>query len=1177
MIFKVKNQAYAFIYLGLLFGLIPLSGSAQLPLAPGVQKKILLKEYAPFWTLPAEDDLLPHTLRLMSLRTGQVVPDSMYKLEDKRIVWTAPVTALPLPVEISYRLFPEWLTRARQHLYPLPKDSSSSGIPPGRVYTPYQEANTLVNFRKTTYSGSFSRGIAAGNRQDLALQSSFNLQLAGDLGDGMEILAAISDAQLPLQPEGNSIQLRDFDRIFVQLSRAGKQLTAGDIDMKPDEDPHFLRYFNRLQGVQYRQKYEAGNLRVASAIARGRFVRYPLLPEEGNQGPYPLRGGDGERFIVILAGTEKVFLNGQLLQRGFDQDYIMDYNRGEITFMPRRPVTRESRIVAEYEYASQDFLRSVVALDATRETKKMRAYTHIYSLQDSRNPGPGLNLSEQDAYLLRTAGDDPEKALISGIQRQEDFSPARVFYALRDTLNACGGRDSVLVYSTDPANAIYTARFAFVGEGKGSYTLSSSQSANERIYQWAGTDPFTCTPRGDYEPVIKIEPPRQQQMAVLGQIWSPDPQTSLRSEIAFSRLDLNRLSQSDTGDDFGWAAFADFKKKYVLAPVPNGWNLTLGSTMEVLSHNFRPVNPYRNPEFLRDWSLAGFQGIGSTTPASELHATFSARLEQPGIGALSYSLQSFMRKSLYRGRLHQLQWDLKPGNWLFRGGAQLNFADQEGESARFLRPMLELGKIFPRIGNWRFSAILEGESNRRNLPGMDSLTGTSFAFYRYQLSLESPEKEAWQWQARFMQRSDYLPLTGGWISGPNARDFSVSGRWQKQRTRLQGILNYRQLESKIPVAQPTGGVFLGRIESTLQVLQGLIRSNTVYESGTGQEPKREFTFIKVAPGEGTYIWLDSIYNNDGVIQFYEMEIAPFADQADYIRISAIGSSFVRSTYSSINQSLHLEPARLVKDSKSTLARGLARISGQLSWRLQYKHLIMPEMPLPIRNPFDINLLDSALISLNTGIRQMIIFNRANPRWELQWARNQTDNKLLQAAGFETRRLEENTIQIRWNLSGEWTFRPQYGFGHRGNNSEAYSARDVYIAFHRAEAQVAWLPGPRLRWQGKYRYQSEKNTLPQAPDRADTHEYGIESTFNPAPNTALQLRSSLVNIRYTGNPRSPVGFALLNGLQAGSNILWEISLDRQIARGMQLRFGYEGRKTGSNTVAHIGRAQITAVF
>ena len=228
---KVKNTAYTVIYMSLFVWLVPLSGSTQPSPTPTIQKKILVNEYAPFWSLPSEDALLPHTIRLRAGGTDLVIPDSMYKVEDNRIIWTAPIAALPLPLEISYRIYPEWLARMKQHLGQPPPDSGGTGVFPGRVYTPYQEASTLINFRKTAYSGSFSRGFSAGNRQDLALQSSFNLQLAGDLGDGMEILAAISDAQLPLQPEGNSLQLRDFDRIFVQLSRAGKQLTAGDLDL----------------------------------------------------------------------------------------------------------------------------------------------------------------------------------------------------------------------------------------------------------------------------------------------------------------------------------------------------------------------------------------------------------------------------------------------------------------------------------------------------------------------------------------------------------------------------------------------------------------------------------------------------------------------------------------------------------------------------------------------------------------------------------------------------------------------------------------------------------------------------------------------------------------------------------------------------------------------------------
>jgi hypothetical protein len=57
----------------------------------------------------------------------------------------------------------------------------------------------------------------------------------------------------------------------------------------------------------------------------------------------------------------------------------------------------------------------------------------------------------------------------------------------------------------------------------------------------------------------------------------------------------------------------------------------------------------------------------------------------------------------------------------------------------------------------------------------------------------------------------------------------------------------------------------------------------------------------------------------------------------------------------------------------------------------------------------------------------------------------------------------------------------------------------------------------------------------------------------------------------------VGFAILNGLQRGQNFLWNLSLDRQLARNIQLRISYEGRKTGLAQVIHTGRAQVAANF
>ena len=81
--------------------------------------------------------------------------------------------------------------------------------------------------------------------------------------------------------------------------------------------------------------------------------------EEGKQGPYQLRGERGETEIIVLAGTERVWIDGEIMTRGEENDYVIEYGSGQVTFTRNRLVTGDSRIEIDFEYSNLRFQRNL--------------------------------------------------------------------------------------------------------------------------------------------------------------------------------------------------------------------------------------------------------------------------------------------------------------------------------------------------------------------------------------------------------------------------------------------------------------------------------------------------------------------------------------------------------------------------------------------------------------------------------------------------------------------------------------------------------------------------------------------------------------------------------------------------------------------------------------------------
>ena len=104
---------------------------------------------------------------------------------------------------------------------------------------------------------------------------------------------------------------------------------------------------------------------VAGATSRGIFRSQSITPIDGVQGPYRLEGENGEQFLIIVAGSEVVYLDGVEMIRGENNDYTVDYATGEITFTPNRIITEDRRIVVEFQYTTNEFSRTLTGASVT--------------------------------------------------------------------------------------------------------------------------------------------------------------------------------------------------------------------------------------------------------------------------------------------------------------------------------------------------------------------------------------------------------------------------------------------------------------------------------------------------------------------------------------------------------------------------------------------------------------------------------------------------------------------------------------------------------------------------------------------------------------------------------------------------------------------------------------------
>ena len=1037
--------------------------------------------------------------------------------------------------------------------------------------------NGLVNRREELFSspglqksGSISRGISFGNNQNVFVNSSLNLQLEGRLTDDINIRAVISDQNVPFQPTGNTQQLQEFDNVFVQLYNSKGSLTVGDVVFR-NRPSQFMRFYRNVQGGLLDLDYKINDrhkssTQVGAAVAKGKFASYQMQVSEGVLGPYQVRGPNNERFIIILANSERVFLDGRLLKRGFNYDYVIDYNLAEITFTNKVLITKFSRVRVDFEYADRNYSRTVLNAGHHQTLGNLDFFVHAYSERDNPNRSLTFDLTNDEKLLFSKAGDQVPLA-IPDPGDSVAFNENIILYKRVDTITSDNQTFSIFKFSAHPDNAFYNVSFTETGFGEGNY-IQENATANGRVFSWVA--PVNGVPQGNFEPVRVLPAPTKKQLVTIGSSYKINKAGKIYGEIAFSQQDLNLFSELDAGDDNGYAVKFGYESENKPVGFLNGYNWKTAIDYEIDDKYFTPLDRFRYIEFDRDWS---FNPEENQERFDDRIFNFSTRLAKDDMNLFDYQLTNRRRGDQVDGFQHKARFARELGKLKLTSDFFLMNNNQKALRSDWRRLNVDV--------HWNSGLLVPGytyalDRNEVTNALNDSLVSSAMNFEEHKFYLRSHDTLKSNFVVDYSIREDKAPHQGFLELSNRAEtaNLGFNGAIGKHH-KLNTLITYRTIDNFLleegdPKREET---IMGRLDWRGGFFDRVINTNLTYAIGNGRELRREFVFLPVPAGEGTHTWRDD--NEDGIQDLNEFFEAINTDERNFIKVLQPTNEFIQAFTN--NLVFRMDVKMPVSWSRQPgFKKFLYRFSNNTSVNMLQK---FTDDDLTTRlASFLSEIPDNKLISTRESIRSTLFFNRSQPRYGFDLTYFMNRRKQLLTGGFEDAEDKSVNLNSRINLKRSWDIRIQVKRGEKSNLSDFLVERNFLIREQSVAPIISLQPRNNFRVSGGYTLSNRKNVLlSDLKEFADVNEFNFDMRLSKVNKSNLGVNFRLIEIQFEGDENSAAGYELLQALRPGTNLTWLVNWQQKIAGGLQLSVNYEGRKSPERPVVHIGRMQVRALF
>ncbi len=1093
---------------------------------------------------------------------GVILDSSYYNVDFSKSIITLLKPIETDSVVINYQNYPEFLTRTYKQFDKSVIVENTDNINKLVKLSQPNSTSTYKPFDGLTTSGSISRGVTIGNNQNSVLNSELDLQITGKLNDKVSLRASIQDANIPLQESGYSQRLDEFDQVFLELFSDDWAIRAGDIDLTNTQS-YFASFTKRVQGLQVKAKFgdddQKTNVFASGALVRGQFTNYQFTAQEGNQGPYKLQGQNGQLFVLIVSGSETVYVNGVALKRGENEDYIIDYNAGEIIFNATYPVTSEMRVSIDFQYSERNYSRIVAYGGGNHESDKLKLGVSVYSENDSKNNPLQQNLSEDQVIILSNAGDDNQQ-MVAPSEIPETFNENRILYK-KEVLNG----EEIYVFSNNPDDTLFGVTFTLVGDNQGNYILSSSNAINN-IYEY--TAPIAGIPQGNYAPIIQLVSPTLLQIATVNGEYNPTENTKIGFEIAGSKNDLNLFSSLDDQNNNGFGSKLTIQQK--LIKNDSLWNVNAVFDADYIQQDFKTIQRLYAPEFNRDWNLSQDNSSLLNTNLGN-QALLSAGLQSHHYkkGQINYNFQHLNYSENFNGNRHNLNANLKIGKIRLNTASSILKADGAFNSSKFFRTYNSA--IYNLKKQW-VGAGFSAEENKERINQTQQFTDLTQRFSAYEAFTGIGDSTNVYAEVGYKYRVNDS-LRNGKLDRVNASNtYYLDSRLLKNNTtNLSLYVNYRTLKNK-DQEKANENSLNSRLLFNQRFLKNGILWNTAFETNSGTLPQQDFTYVQVEPGQGAYTWID--YNQNGIQELEEFEIAQFQDQGEYIRVLLPNQVFIKTHQNRLSQTITLNPNNWV-DSENKTKLLISKFYNQSSYLIDRK-IKRNDSDFDL-NPFSADKDNQLGLTLN--FRNILFFNRGKQRYTTSYTYlwNSSENTL--SFGFIENNLKSHQLNFIHKIKNSWLVTITTALEQQFSNSENFSSKNFDIDSNKFNPKLSYLLNDNVQFDVFYQFTNKDNTINNL-EALKQQKYGLSFAFSPKDNAQVGAVSGEFNVfnnNFEGNANSPVAFQMLEGLQPGKNFTWTLLAQKKLTKFLDLNLTYFGRKTETSKTIHTGNVQLKAYF